>query len=385
MTDLIVNAMQVQPIALQPRIDINIRPATLDDFEYIDALQKQHSKMIGFMPRKSFESHIGKGFILIAEEVASDRPSAVSDQQEADRRPLNADRGASAACHMPHASAVPMGYCLARDQYMKRDDVGIIYQLNVMPLRQRHLIGASLVKAVFERAAYGCRLFSCWCAQDIRANWFWESLGFVPLAFRTGSRAKQRIHIFWQRRIRENDEGPTATPYWFPSQTTGGAVAEDRIVLPIPPDTNWRDAKPLVLPEIPGVDRLVEDADDDGSDDAANAAPQRRKRRPKRLSTEEKRNSHAGGLWFPPAPTADDAQAPSSTRRTKRVRWKYHPKYVDAARELCARYLEQVQAGHCLPEAAMDAECGKYDVRRTRIEHGAAVHQLPPSHRLDAA
>jgi hypothetical protein len=379
MTDLIVNAMQVQPIALQPRIDINIRPATLDDFEYIDALQKQHSKMIGFMHRRTLETYIRQGDILIAEEVVSDQSSAISDQPETDRRPLNAER-----CS---AKPVPIGYCMGRDRYFKREDVGIIYQLVIESAKRRSLAGAMLVQAMFERAAYGCKLFCCWCAQDLDANYFWESVGFVPLAFRTGSSApgRERIHIFWQKRIREGDTGPGATPWWFPSQTTGGAIRENRLVIPIPPGTHWRDAKPMLLPEIPGVDRLVEDADDDGSDDAANAAPQRRKRRPKRLSTEEKRNSHAGGLWFPPAPTADDAQAPSSTRRTKRVRWKYHPKYVDAARELCARYLEQVQAGHCLPEAAMDAECGKYDVRRTRIEHGAAVHQLPPSHRLDAA
>jgi hypothetical protein len=45
-----------------------------------------------------------------------------------------------------------------------------------------------LVQAMFERAAYGCKLFCCWCAQDLAANYFWESIGFVPLAFRTGSR-----------------------------------------------------------------------------------------------------------------------------------------------------------------------------------------------------
>src|SRR5207302_6362647 len=111
--------------------------------------------------------------------------------------------------------------------------------------KQRHLIGATLIKAVFDRAAYGCRLFCCWCAQDIQANYFWESIGFVPLAFRTGSREKQRIHIFWERRIREGD---CQTPYWFPSQTSAGLLREDRLVLPIPPGTHWRDAKPILLP-----------------------------------------------------------------------------------------------------------------------------------------
>src|SRR5206468_12042720 len=139
----------------------------------------------------------------------------------------------------------PVGYCIGHDQYFKRDDVGIIYQLNVVPGRQRGFVGATLLRAMFDRAAYGCRLFCCWCAQDIAANRFWEAMGFVPLAFRAGSEKKSRVHIFWQRRIRAGD---VTTPYWFPSQTTGGSIREDRLVLPIPPNTHWSDAKPMVLP-----------------------------------------------------------------------------------------------------------------------------------------
>ena len=75
------------------------------------------------------------------------------------------------------------------DQYFKRDDVGIIYQMNVLPGRQRQFIAAALLKAQFDKSAYGCKLYCCWCAQDIQANHFWEAMGFVPLAFRTGSAA----------------------------------------------------------------------------------------------------------------------------------------------------------------------------------------------------
>ena len=132
-------------------------------------------------------------------------------------------------------NASPLGYCIAQDQYFKRDDVGIIYQMSVLPGKQRGLIGASLLKAQFERSAYGCKLYCCWCAQDIAANHFWESLGFVALAFRAGSEKKSRTHIFWQKRIRQGD---TTTPWWFPSKTAGGSIREDRIVLPIPPGTH---------------------------------------------------------------------------------------------------------------------------------------------------
>src|SRR4030095_16137929 len=128
--------------------------------------------------------------------------------------------------------------------YFKRDDVGIIYQMNVVPAKQRSLIGATLIKAMFDRAAYGCRLFCLWCAQDIEANYFWESIGFIPLAFRTGSRGKGRVHILWQGGIREGERGQGGTPYWFPAQTNAGSIREDRLVLPIPPGTRWCDAMP---------------------------------------------------------------------------------------------------------------------------------------------
>ena len=144
------------------------------------------------------------------------------------------------------AVPLPVGYCIGQDRYFKRDDVGIIYQMNVVPGHQRGLVGASLLKAKFERSAYGCKLYCCWCAQDIEANRFWEAMGFVPLAFRAGSEKKSRVHIFWQRRIRAGD---VTTPYWFPTQTTGGSIREDRLVLPIPPGTHWSDAKPMVLPQ----------------------------------------------------------------------------------------------------------------------------------------
>src|SRR5215208_1057725 len=194
-------------ITPQPREPISIRPATPGDLAFIDSLQKKNTNAVGWMPTKQLEGKVGAGHVLVAEGA---------------------------------------GYCISRDQYFKRDDVGIVYQLNVAPERQRGFIGAALLRAVFERAAYGCRLFCCWCAQDIEANRFWESVGFVPLAFRAGSREKGRVHIFWQRRIHSGD---TTTPYWFPSQTTGGSIREDRLVLPIPPGTRWSDEMPRVLPQ----------------------------------------------------------------------------------------------------------------------------------------
>src|SRR4029078_7667153 len=91
-----------------------------------------------------------------------------------------------------------VGYLIGNDQYFKHDDIGIIYQINVVEGKRRGLVAATVLKGQFDRSAYGCKLYCCWCAQDLPANYFWESMGFVPLAFRAGSTGKRRVHIFLQ-------------------------------------------------------------------------------------------------------------------------------------------------------------------------------------------
>ncbi len=327
----------IVPIAPESRCAISVRLATVADMPFVDELQKMHSHMVGWFPRKQMEAYIESNDVLIAE-----------DEHKA-----------------------PIGYCVSRDRYSGRDDVGIIYQLNVRPISQRNLIGATLVKAVFEKAAYGCKLFCCWCAQDIRANMFWESIGFVPLAFRTGSRGKQRVHIFWQRRVREDDGGPGAA-YWFPSQTHAGAVREDRLVLPIPPSTHWRDAMPLVLPELPEA----------GKGEASSHALCGKKKDKPRVTTSRKmaivrsKSKHlqglppgkaavvtAGGLRYIDRGDYEPEPEPVKAKRPRKARGKHEPKLIAAARELRDRFLEQVNERGLLPESWTR---GKYDVSRSR-------------------
>lgn len=324
----------------EPRITVSVREAKQSDLPFIDELQKKHSKMVGWFPTKQIEANIKGGHVLIAEDEKRCR----------------------------------VGYCIARDTYMKREDCGIVYQLNVTPGEHRKLVGATLIKAVFDRAAYGCKLFCCWCAQDIEANYFWESIGFVPLAFRTGSRRSKklgpRIHIFWQRRIREGDD---ETPYWFPSQTMGGAVREGRIVLPIPPDTHWRDAKPAVLPGLPAnteAERLqLEDSGGDQEKKSRRASGGRKKAKP--VQVQSRNSISAGGLRFGPPPEVK--QAEEAKEKKPKMRYKNDPQYVAAARELRDRYIEQINAGLLLPPSA----CGKYDVSRA-LEAAPSVMKVQP-------
>ena len=362
MSDLILHSATVGNAVVLPSPrggEISIRLATLagGDVKFIDELQRKHARMVGWFPTKQIEGNIAKGKVLIAEE-------------------------GQIAGGMPPAMCQRVGYVIASDKYLKREELGICYQLNVVPSKHRGLIGASLIKEVFNRAAYGCKLFCCWCAQDLQANYFWESLGFVPLAFRTGSRSSSggagskktpRIHIFWQRRIREGD---TETPYWFPSETSGGAVKENRLVLPIPPGTSWQDAKPAILPGMENVNVLPP-----GEQDMAARKPREKKPKaaaqPKRVSC---------GLWFAPpkpAPGSPEAKAAKAAAKPKREKFRNDPKLVEAARELRDRYIEQINsggAGMLLPPSAN----GKYDVSR-QLEAAPSAMQIEKARLLEAA
>ena len=178
-----------------PREPIAIRPATLDDLPFIDGLQKKQTKQVGWFPTKTIEGKIGRGMCSWLRRGTKSEGSARRSEECGCRplppRPLTSD-----------LSSVPVGYLIGNDQYFKRDDVGIIYQINIAEGKQRGLIGATLLKAQFERSCVWVQVVLLLVSQDIAANRFWEACGFVPLAFRAGSEKKQRIHIFWSKRIR---------------------------------------------------------------------------------------------------------------------------------------------------------------------------------------
>src|SRR5258708_5074710 len=118
MTTLAIHRdVQTSAIALpEPRsgaINVRLAEANGGDLKFIDDLQKKHARMVGWFPTKQLETNIAKGKILVAEE-----------------------------------NGIAVGYCISHDRYFKRDDCGIVYQLNVAPNKHRGLIGASLIKAV---------------------------------------------------------------------------------------------------------------------------------------------------------------------------------------------------------------------------------------------
>ena len=342
------------PHLVIPSSPVAIRVATMADLPFLDALQKRHSKALGYFPTKQFEGYIEMGGVLVAESVGSRQRAASSEAGE--------DGSVSPGISLPTAYCplpTPLGYVISRDRYLKRDELGVIYQLCVAPGHQRGLIGATLIKEVFNRSAYGCRLYCCWCAQDLNANYFWESLGFVPIAFRAGSTGKRRVHIFWQRRINADDVG---TPYWYPCQTNSGAIREDRLVFPIPPGTHWRDIRPVDVHAVAVASRTQSTGTPALS--APREAKMRRGTKAQGALQPPPSRPSAGRQYGPPSagPIVDVvAETPKpAPPRVKSPRGKIDPKLVAKARELRDRYLERVNDQTMLP-----ASGGKYDVSRS--------------------
>ncbi len=350
--------------AIIARTPIAIRTATMADLPFMDGLQKKHNKALGYFPTKQFEGYVATGGVLVAE--ATGLPTA----------DLRLPNELNVNCKSPLENRQCLGYIISRDRYLKRDELGVIYQLCVVPGFQRGLIGASLVKAVFERSAYGCRLYCCWCAQDLAANYFWESLGFVPIAFRAGSTGKKRVHIFWQRRIdpEQSQFGnrQSAISWWYPFKTDNGAIREDRLVFPIPPGTHWKDVKPLVLPGNSAESRMLS-AGEKPKPAFTEHSPRGTQHIPAAPPAPRAAITRSSALRFaPPSPPALPAP-PAPVKPQEKLRHKkptatacpernqrIDPKYLAAARELRDRYLERVNED----PLALASYC-KYDVSRT--------------------
>jgi len=407
---------------IDPRVNVHVRLATDrddSDLKFVDALHKKNVDGLGYWPLGRLRGALEQKRMLIAELPPVGMPAEVWEKVR--------DKGVRGAA---------VGFAIYADKYNKREDVSCIYAVCVADVQQRKLIGASLVQDVFNRLPYGVKLCCCWCAQDLDAGYFWESLGFVPLAFRTGSATpgSERTHIFWQKRVRVGEGSgewgvgsrgdgvppnaechmPNAapTPYWYPSLTSGGVLREGRLVLPIPPGVHWKDPKPMVLPEIPGVKMLKDEGVNSGSsisspphrsveshdrDPLTPSPPHRGAERTKRralrkelkITKEQERLSRQGGIWFETAEQQDarvkleaslnDAKEwkkrqqeaeKAALKESKRV---YSDEYLTGARELCARWLEELQTNEArLLGPAGGAGACRYDVSRT-IEGGRGL------------
>ena len=303
---------------------VAIREATDNDLPFIDRLQKGASKSLGFMTRATLE-----GKVKLCEVVVAER------------------------------GGVLIGYAIGSDRYMKREDTGIVYQVCVSPEARRGLVGAALVRGLFERWPWGVRLACCWCAQDLAANRFWESLGFVPLAYRGGSTSKRRLHVFWQCRVHQGDD----CPWWYPSQTTGGSIREDRLILPMDPNQHWTQTRPVLLPGMRNQKQIEADA---------KANKPKRAKKPKKPAGPmiDPNNIASGGFRFGPPVPPPEPEPTEQPKPEKKSAEKNDPALVPKVRTLRDAYLCEVNAGQvALPHA------GKYDMAKALPQ---AVQPLSP-------
>jgi hypothetical protein len=308
------DAVVTKAISLpNPKVQINVRLGTLDDLPNVDRLMKLNSKALAFLPTQALEGKVRLKELLVA-----------------------------------HTSTGEFaGYLIGNDRYKSRDELGVIYHLCIEKKFRRMFVGAHLLKARFESSACGTKLYCCWCAQDLKeANRFYESMGFVPIAYRGGSTKRKRTHIFWQKRIREND---TTTPWWFPSETRGGLIDAARIALPIMPGVKWDDELPVLeLPEV--------DATEDEEVEPVVRAPK---------AVVKKRNP--GGFYFGPP----EVEKPVKPKPVKKV----NPELARKARELRDKYLEQFNAQ--ASQLAPLLSSGKYDVVRV-VETSRQIEFVEP-------
>ncbi|MEM9752264.1 MAG: hypothetical protein AAF916_02655 [Planctomycetota bacterium] len=417
------------PVACKLTGGVSTRFATQDDFAWIDALQKQNSRCVGFRREVEIRKRIETRDILVAEVDGTADFTDGADQAGELLKSL------SSAQSVVHAGSVPAGYCMGVDKYMQQGHVGIIYQMCVSRTFRRSLVAATLLQARLDTSAYGTTLYSCWCRQDLEANRFWEAMGFVPVAFRAagrstverlekkggakggrsgvsgGSRASGAVHIFWQKRVRAGD---TRTAWWYPYETRGGAMMEGRVCLPIPPGVHWSAVMPAVLPGDEQRERALKALEDEAKAATQTATRLARGAKPAKSSKPGASKSASGGVVRPAKRRAGpvsaggfgvgvkvggvlgetdataDAQraaaehaerrateaealiaregAEAAKAKLKAARRANDPALVAHARELRDKWQEHVAANPAMLE---DKAAGKYDVSRALGVGGA--------------
>jgi len=190
-----------------------IRKGELADIVYVDSLQKKHRDSVGFLPRTVLEKGLETHLFLIGFE-----------------------------------NGEPASYLFGRGSYYRNPADAIIYQACVQYDAQRRWLGTALVQAFLARLPPEAKRCSLWCAQDLEANLFWRALEFREVAYREGSRSRRRMHIFWQKQIRDGDKEKSLPV--IPRQTCGGGMRSGRIVVPAGLDFNSARALPVPQAEV---------------------------------------------------------------------------------------------------------------------------------------
>jgi hypothetical protein len=194
----------IRPSECRPVGLPTVRLAQVQDWKFLDHLQRKHHDAIGFLPRVALERAIVQGHVMLAIE-----------------------------------NGEPAGYVYSQSPYQRRKDIAIIFQAAICFDARRRLLGTALVESFLARFPPTVRQVCLWCASDLDASLFWSALGFVAVAWRDGARSTGRKHLFWCRHLGEEMKtrqaafsfrDGSAMGFWVPESTRSGVIRESRAV-----------------------------------------------------------------------------------------------------------------------------------------------------------
>lgn len=130
-----------------------------DPLPYVLDLARKHYEEIGFLPAPRLEQYRDRGQLWTADE-----------------------------------NGEPCGFLVWGNGW----PVLRVYQVCIQYDAQRRLHGAALIGRLINKAeAEGYDRISCWVADDIPANDFWNAMGFRKSGEREGGKHRQRKHNAW--------------------------------------------------------------------------------------------------------------------------------------------------------------------------------------------
>jgi N-acetylglutamate synthase-like GNAT family acetyltransferase len=153
-----------EKIIEDPRESKSIRKAEPSDFGFVRSLIDKNRKSLGFLPTEAIVNYTKWGCITVGEQ-----------------------NDLEAGCLI--------------GKHVRKSNPGIsgLYHAVVEMDARRHSIGRRLLADFVKEARIaGSNMIQLWCASDLEANIFWSTAGFQPIAMRTGSRVKSRLHVLWR-------------------------------------------------------------------------------------------------------------------------------------------------------------------------------------------
>ena len=131
-----------------------IRPATINDWPYIDSLRKREGNALGFIPKDTYLSCLSRIPIDKRRRWEYQILNIATDNDD------------------------PTGYCYVSFASMVAKIIQIVVQEDARRWHRALLLETSVRDEARRR---GCSGISCRVAIDLESNFFWRSIGYTPI------------------------------------------------------------------------------------------------------------------------------------------------------------------------------------------------------------